>query len=207
MGKPLAPPLIEAMRVAYVTDPTRPSYRKLAAKFHVSRPAVEKYGRLGGWAAQRMAHIGQRQIDMQAAVSARAEKTAHDGQEQQTKSTQMLEYMRDGIMGAFQQAARRVVAAKGLTPEDARLIVQRWEELATKDVLRFMAEAPQAVATITKALELLAGRPTEQVALQASVEWRELRVLILDALVPFPEARLALAQVLTERAEAERAGR
>jgi hypothetical protein len=158
------PAVLEAIRNEYVTGADRPSLEALAERHTIGYTTLKRacaaqrwvYLRNGYWT--QLAREGTSQSKAVAGVAVALE------EESRERSGEILRFVRDGLTKALQEAIRRLVTSKGMSDADAAKVVARWEDMAAKDITRFLAQGPQALSSVVKTLELVEGRPTDRVA-------------------------------------------
>jgi len=84
-----------------------------------------------------------------------------------------------------------------------RLLVQAEQAGNGGQALQAIREARTTLESIAKITGELNERPTLTINLAASPEWLQLQTLILTALAPFPQARLAVAEAIDVVGEIE----
>lgn len=157
------PGLMAAIRTEYVTSSDRPTLAELASKYGVGKRTLARASSADGWPALRNSYWQQVATTMAASAPIVSKALAEAERDARERGAAALRYIRDGLSRALVEAVRRVVVADGMPEQEAAKVLARWEEMAAKDVLRFLAQAPQALAAVIKALELVSGRPTERV--------------------------------------------
>lgn len=157
MPKAIAPGLIEAVRVEYVTSAARPRLQDLGAKYNIGYRTLARYSRLGEWARQRDEHWRK----VAQGAEKRAEQEAHRITEaeisEKERTLRMLRFIRDGLLRSFQEGITRVVITGNLDEKVAKKIIARWDAMATEDIIRFITAMPKAIAETVRAIELVQG--------------------------------------------------
>lgn len=118
--------------------------------------------------------------------------------------TSVRRHKADHLPGHLTQAvqAEQVTHADDLLSQVRDLQAKALNILAKAEKAGELRTALQAIAQARQNLELLANllgklQQTPTVNITLSAEWIELRTVILQALEPFPEARIKLAEVLS----------
>jgi len=158
------PAVLEAIRNEYVTGSDRPTLQTLAERHGVSLRTLQTASPAGGWVALRAGHLRQLAQEVARVSKVSAEVMKATDTDARERSGEILRFVRDGLTKALQEAIRRLVTSKGMSDADAAKVVARWEDMAAKDITRFLAQGPQALASVVKTLELVEGRPTDRVA-------------------------------------------
>jgi len=153
----------EAIRTEYVYSVRPVTLRELAEKYNVPLRTLASWSAEEKWPQLRQIHLANLAEKVRAEMEAVTEKAAAAEKQNRERALQILKNVRNGLAEAFQIAAQQLLAKGGeMQPEDAEAIVARWKEMASKDVLRFLVQAPHALVAVIKAIELLSGQDTER---------------------------------------------
>lgn len=105
----------------------------------------------------------------------------------------LQEVKRESEMGEGDTALARLEALYARTN---RLLAQVEHNGSAPQVLQAVREARATLESIARITGELNDKPVMTINLAASPEWLQLQALILNALTPFPEARLAVSDAI-----------
>lgn len=94
------------------------------------------------------------------------------------------------------QSSSALTRLEDLYERTNRLLVQAEHSGAAGQALQAVREARTTLESIAKITGELNDKPTITINLTSSPEWLQLQGLILSALAPFPDARLAVADAI-----------
>jgi hypothetical protein len=157
-----SPALLEAIRTEYITGPDRPSLDALAKKYGVGSRQLKALSSRDGWVSLRDAYSKQVAEASTRAAHASAAAAVAGNVDARDRSAEILRFVRDGLTQALRETIKRLVTSRGMSEKEVAEVMARWEDMAAKDMVRFLAQGPQALASVVKALELVEGRPTER---------------------------------------------